>query len=89
MQQVSLFTIDRHSGVLRIKSGEMLDYEKTKTHFVTVIAKVQGVLKLIIFLYVFSFPKNNGYVLVKLEVSWAKRTHFRANIGEFGFHTQV
>uniref|UniRef100_A0A3P9K6X6 Photoreceptor cadherin n=1 Tax=Oryzias latipes TaxID=8090 RepID=A0A3P9K6X6_ORYLA len=42
MQQVSLFTIDRHSGVLRIKSGEMLDYEKTKTHFVTVIAKDGG-----------------------------------------------
>uniref|UniRef100_A0A3P9HNZ4 Cadherin-related family member 1 n=1 Tax=Oryzias latipes TaxID=8090 RepID=A0A3P9HNZ4_ORYLA len=40
--QVSLFTIDRHSGVLRIKSGEMLDYEKTKTHFVTVIAKDGG-----------------------------------------------
>uniref|UniRef100_A0A8C8E2K3 Cadherin-related family member 1 n=1 Tax=Oryzias sinensis TaxID=183150 RepID=A0A8C8E2K3_9TELE len=40
--KVSLFTIDRHSGVLRIKSGEMLDYEKTKTHFVTVIAKDGG-----------------------------------------------
>ncbi len=38
--QSTLFAIDRHSGVLRIKSGEMLDYEKTKTHFVTVIAKV-------------------------------------------------
>uniref|UniRef100_A0A8C5HHS9 Photoreceptor cadherin n=1 Tax=Gouania willdenowi TaxID=441366 RepID=A0A8C5HHS9_GOUWI len=40
--QFSLFTIDRHSGVLRIKSGKMLDYEKTKTHFVTVIAKDGG-----------------------------------------------
>uniref|UniRef100_UPI0037E9332B cadherin-related family member 1a n=1 Tax=Semicossyphus pulcher TaxID=241346 RepID=UPI0037E9332B len=40
--QSSLFTIDRHSGVLRIRSGEMLDYEKTKTHFVTVIAKDGG-----------------------------------------------
>uniref|UniRef100_A0A3Q1BZL2 Photoreceptor cadherin n=1 Tax=Amphiprion ocellaris TaxID=80972 RepID=A0A3Q1BZL2_AMPOC len=40
--QSSLFAIDRHSGVLRIKSGEMLDYEKTKTHFVTVIAKDGG-----------------------------------------------
>uniref|UniRef100_A0A673CIP0 Cadherin-related family member 1 n=1 Tax=Sphaeramia orbicularis TaxID=375764 RepID=A0A673CIP0_9TELE len=38
----SLFTIDRHSGILRIRSGEMLDYEKTKTHFVTVIAKDSG-----------------------------------------------
>ncbi|KAM6916735.1 cadherin-related family member 1a isoform 1-T1 [Xenentodon cancila] len=40
--QPTLFTIDRHSGVLRIKNGEMLDYEKTKTHFVTVIAKDGG-----------------------------------------------
>ncbi|KAM9848035.1 cadherin-related family member 1a [Aulostomus maculatus] len=40
--QFSLFTIDRHSGVIRIKSEEMLDYEKTKTHFVTVIAKDGG-----------------------------------------------
>ncbi|XP_074532457.1 cadherin-related family member 1a [Halichoeres trimaculatus] len=38
----TLFTIDRHSGVLRIKSGEMLDYEKTKTHFVTIISKDGG-----------------------------------------------
>nr|XP_019964083.1 PREDICTED: cadherin-related family member 1-like [Paralichthys olivaceus] len=38
----TLFAIDRHSGVLRIRSGEMLDYEKTKTHFVTVIAKDGG-----------------------------------------------
>ncbi|XP_030604004.1 cadherin-related family member 1a isoform X1 [Archocentrus centrarchus] len=40
--QSNLFAIDRHSGVLRIKSGEMLDYEKTKTHFVIVIAKDGG-----------------------------------------------
>ncbi|XP_022619218.1 cadherin-related family member 1-like [Seriola dumerili] len=40
--QSTLFAVDRHSGVLRIKSGEMLDYEKTKTHFVTVIAKDGG-----------------------------------------------
>ncbi|XP_039995672.1 cadherin-related family member 1 [Xiphias gladius] len=40
--QSTLFAIDRHSGILRIKSGEMLDYEKTKTHFVTVIAKDGG-----------------------------------------------
>ncbi|XP_069548668.1 cadherin-related family member 1a [Brachyistius frenatus] len=38
----TLFAIDRHSGVLRIKSGEMLDYEKTKTHFVTVVVKDGG-----------------------------------------------
>lgn len=38
--QSTLFTIDRHSGVVRIKAGEMLDYEKTKTHFVTIIARV-------------------------------------------------
>ncbi|XP_034408393.1 cadherin-related family member 1 [Cyclopterus lumpus] len=40
--QSTLFAVDRHSGVLRIKSGEMLDYEKTKTHFVTVIVKDGG-----------------------------------------------
>uniref|UniRef100_A0A3B3VBT1 Photoreceptor cadherin n=1 Tax=Poecilia latipinna TaxID=48699 RepID=A0A3B3VBT1_9TELE len=38
----SLFAIDINSGVLRIKSGQMLDYEKTKTHFVTIIAKDRG-----------------------------------------------
>lgn len=38
--QSTLFTIDRHSGVVRIKAGETLDYEKTKTHFVTVIVRV-------------------------------------------------
>lgn len=38
--QSTLFTIDRHSGVVRIKAGEMLDYEKTKTHFLTVIVRV-------------------------------------------------
>ncbi|XP_039640350.1 cadherin-related family member 1 isoform X1 [Perca fluviatilis] len=40
--QSTLFAMDRHSGILRIKSGEMLDYEKTKTHFVTVIARDGG-----------------------------------------------
>uniref|UniRef100_A0A7N6BWY3 Photoreceptor cadherin n=1 Tax=Anabas testudineus TaxID=64144 RepID=A0A7N6BWY3_ANATE len=40
--QTNLFAIDRHSGVLRIKPGEMLDFEKTKTHFVTVFAKDGG-----------------------------------------------
>lgn len=53
--QAPLFAIDRHSGVLRIKSGEMLDYEKTKTHFVTVIAKVMktSVLQLSSFFFLF------------------------------------
>ncbi|NXW43093.1 CDHR1 protein, partial [Nyctiprogne leucopyga] len=36
------FTIDRHSGVLRIKTGVSLDYEKSRTHFVVVIAKDGG-----------------------------------------------
>nr|XP_056706092.1 cadherin-related family member 1 isoform X1 [Euleptes europaea] len=36
------FTIDRHSGVLRIKTGIALDYEKSRTHFVTVVAKDGG-----------------------------------------------
>ncbi|XP_054654283.1 cadherin-related family member 1 isoform X3 [Dunckerocampus dactyliophorus] len=40
--QSSLFAIDRHSGVIRIKPEEMLDYEKTKTHFLTVVAKDGG-----------------------------------------------
>ncbi|XP_046888534.1 cadherin-related family member 1 isoform X1 [Hypomesus transpacificus] len=36
------FTIDGHSGVLRIKPGETLDYETTTTHFMTVVAKDGG-----------------------------------------------
>ncbi|KAI7789456.1 putative cadherin-related family member 1-like [Triplophysa rosa] len=36
------FTIDAHSGVLRIKAGESLDYELSRTHFVTVVAKDGG-----------------------------------------------
>ncbi|XP_015239463.1 PREDICTED: cadherin-related family member 1-like [Cyprinodon variegatus] len=40
--QSSLFAIDINSGVVRIRSGQMLDYEKTRTHFVTVIAKDGG-----------------------------------------------
>ncbi|XP_003961205.1 cadherin-related family member 1 [Takifugu rubripes] len=38
----SKFTIDGHSGILRIKPGETLDYETTPTHFVTVVAKDGG-----------------------------------------------
>ncbi|XP_037128337.1 cadherin-related family member 1 isoform X1 [Syngnathus acus] len=40
--QSGLFTIDRHGGVIRIKPEETLDYEKTKTHFLVVIAKDGG-----------------------------------------------
>ncbi|XP_041829014.1 cadherin-related family member 1 [Melanotaenia boesemani] len=36
------FTIDGHSGILRVKPGETLDYETTATHFVTVTAKDGG-----------------------------------------------
>ncbi|XP_063048086.1 cadherin-related family member 1 [Engraulis encrasicolus] len=36
------FSIDRHSGVLRIKQGEMLDFETSTTHFVTVVARDGG-----------------------------------------------
>lgn len=36
------FTIDTHSGILRVKPGETLDYETTPTHFITVIAKDGG-----------------------------------------------
>ncbi|XP_062859451.1 cadherin-related family member 1 [Trichomycterus rosablanca] len=36
------FTIDGHSGVLRIKTGESLDFETSKTHFITVVAKDGG-----------------------------------------------
>ncbi|KAM6956192.1 cadherin-related family member 1a [Aplochiton taeniatus] len=40
--QPSPFAIDRHSGVLRIKPGATLDYEKSKTHFITALAKDGG-----------------------------------------------
>ncbi|CAL8282020.1 unnamed protein product [Merluccius merluccius] len=36
------FTIDGHSGVLRIRANETLDYETTPAHFVTVVAKDGG-----------------------------------------------
>ncbi|XP_073346418.1 cadherin-related family member 1a [Pagrus major] len=36
------FTIDGHSGILRVKPGQYLDYETTPTHFVTVVAKDGG-----------------------------------------------
>ncbi|XP_039990980.1 cadherin-related family member 1 isoform X2 [Xiphias gladius] len=36
------FTIDGHSGIIRVKPGETLDYETTPTHFVTVVAKDGG-----------------------------------------------
>ncbi|KAJ8365698.1 hypothetical protein SKAU_G00145290 [Synaphobranchus kaupii] len=36
------FSIDGHSGVVRVKPGESLDYERTRTHFITVVAKDGG-----------------------------------------------
>lgn len=32
--------MDRHSGVLRLRAGTTLDYEKARAHFITVVAKV-------------------------------------------------
>lgn len=34
------FAIDGHSGVLRIKPGETLDYEACRSHDIKVLAKV-------------------------------------------------
>lgn len=34
------FTLDHHSGVLRLRARSSLDYEKARTHFITVVAKV-------------------------------------------------
>ncbi|KAM4526719.1 cadherin-related family member 1a [Fundulus diaphanus] len=36
------FTIDGHSGIIRVKPGETLDYETTPTYFVTAVAKDGG-----------------------------------------------
>jgi hypothetical protein len=36
----SKFSMDRHSGVLRLQAGATLDYEKSRAHYITVIAKV-------------------------------------------------
>ncbi|XP_004680744.1 PREDICTED: cadherin-related family member 1 [Condylura cristata] len=36
------FAMDRHSGVLRLRPGATLDYEKTRAHFITVVAKDGG-----------------------------------------------
>ncbi|KAM9216367.1 cadherin-related family member 1 isoform 1-T1 [Dugong dugon] len=36
------FAMDRHSGVLRLRAGTTLDYEKVRAHFVTVVAKDGG-----------------------------------------------
>ncbi|KAM5139749.1 cadherin-related family member 1 [Callospermophilus lateralis] len=36
------FALDRHSGVLRLQARATLDYEKSQTHLVTVIAKDGG-----------------------------------------------
>ncbi|XP_077091590.1 cadherin-related family member 1a isoform X3 [Siphateles boraxobius] len=42
LQSSSKFTINGHSGVLRIRPGESLDYELARTHFITVVAKDGG-----------------------------------------------
>ncbi|XP_068610751.1 cadherin-related family member 1a [Brachionichthys hirsutus] len=39
---LSKFTIDGHSGILRVKPGQFLDYETTPAHFVIVVAKDGG-----------------------------------------------
>ncbi|XP_004583407.2 cadherin-related family member 1 [Ochotona princeps] len=36
------FAVDRHSGVLRLQAGATLDYEKSRAHFITVVAKDGG-----------------------------------------------
>ncbi|KAG8520613.1 Cadherin-related family member 1, partial [Galemys pyrenaicus] len=36
------FAMDRHSGVLRLRAGATLDYEKARAHFITVVAKDGG-----------------------------------------------
>ncbi|XP_027386671.1 cadherin-related family member 1 [Bos indicus x Bos taurus] len=36
------FSVDRHSGVLRLRAGAILDFEKARAHFVTVVAKDGG-----------------------------------------------
>lgn len=38
--QSTKFAMDRHSGVLRLRPGTTLDYEKARAHFVTMVAKV-------------------------------------------------
>ncbi|KAK2497201.1 hypothetical protein MC885_006808 [Smutsia gigantea] len=41
------FAVDRHSGVLRLRAGSALDYEKARAHFVTVVAKGSEVLTVV------------------------------------------
>uniref|UniRef100_A0A8C2PJT5 Cadherin-related family member 1 n=1 Tax=Capra hircus TaxID=9925 RepID=A0A8C2PJT5_CAPHI len=38
----SEFSVDRHSGVLRLQAGATLDFEKARAHFLTVVAKDGG-----------------------------------------------
>lgn len=40
--QPTRFSVDRHSGVLRLQAGATLDYEKAQAHFITLVAKVMG-----------------------------------------------
>ncbi|XP_066883569.1 cadherin-related family member 1 isoform X2 [Kogia breviceps] len=36
------FSVDHHSGVLRLQAGATLDYEKARAHFIAVVAKDGG-----------------------------------------------
>ncbi|KAM5241405.1 cadherin-related family member 1 isoform 4-T4 [Hipposideros larvatus] len=45
--QSTKFTMDRHNGVLRLRPGTTLDYEKARAHFVTVVAKGSEVLTVV------------------------------------------
>ncbi|XP_007104098.1 cadherin-related family member 1 [Physeter macrocephalus] len=36
------FSVDRHSGVLRLQAGATLDYERARAHFIAVVAKDGG-----------------------------------------------
>ncbi|XP_032115154.1 cadherin-related family member 1 [Sapajus apella] len=38
----SPFAVDRHSGVLRLQPEATLDYERSRTHYITVVAKDGG-----------------------------------------------
>ncbi|XP_016072935.1 PREDICTED: cadherin-related family member 1 [Miniopterus natalensis] len=40
--QPTRFSVDHHSGVLRLQAGATLDYEKAQAHFITLVAKDGG-----------------------------------------------
>ncbi|XP_039334340.1 cadherin-related family member 1 isoform X2 [Saimiri boliviensis] len=43
----SPFAVDRHSGVLRLQPEATLDYERSRTHYIPVVAKGSEVLKVV------------------------------------------